>query len=118
MGCECKRIKFNENISDNIFACPECGEIDPEISKINVDNKKIEFYCKKCAEKEFESKNFEQIEHRDCYNYYLKPDRNGKNQFWFKEYKNKNEQSSIVKTLLKQGRYKRLNRPCLITIYN
>ena len=103
MGCECKRIKFNENISDNIFACPECGEIDPEISKINVDNKKIEFYCKKCTEKEFESKNFEQIEHRDCYNYYLKPNgRKGKNQFWFKEYKNENKKSSKLKILLKK----------------
>lgn len=105
MGCEIIRNSANEIISDNIFACPECGEIDPEISKINVDNKKIEFYCKKCAEKEFESKYFTQEEKHDSINYYLKPNgQKGKNQFWFKEYNNNNNNAkpSIVKTLLKK----------------
>ena len=44
--------------SDNIFICPQCGEINPVISKINVDNKKIEFYCKRCGETEYNSKYF------------------------------------------------------------
>ena len=105
MGCELSRNRANEIISDNIFQCPECGEIDPEILKINVDNKKIEFYCKKCAEKEFESKYFAQEEKHGSKNYYLKPKgKNRENQFWFKEFNNNNNNAkpSIVKNLLKK----------------
>ena len=104
MGCEFKRNNVAEEIPENIFACPECGVIDPEISKINVDNKKIEFYCKKCAEKEYESKYFAHEKKRDSStNYYLKPNvKNKKNQFWFKEYKKKEVKSSTVKSILKK----------------
>ena len=102
MGCLSCKNNSNEVIQDNIFACPECGEINPEITKINVDNKKIEFYCKKCTEKEFESKNFVLEEKDKIKNYYLRPKRNGENQFWFKEYKNENKKSSKLKILLKK----------------
>ena len=105
MGCELPRNNVAEKIPENIFQCPECGVIDPEISKINVDNKKIEFYCKKCEEKEkeYESKNFAHEKKDKSTNYYLKP--NGKdkeNQFWFKEFKRNNVKSSTVKSLLKK----------------
>ena len=105
MGCELPRNNVAEKIPENIFQCPECGVIDPEISKINVDNKKIEFYCKKCEEKEkeYESKNFAHEKKDQSTNYYLKP--NGKdkeNQFWFKEFKRNNVKSSTVKSLLKK----------------
>ena len=104
MGCEFKRNNVAEEIPENIFACPDCGVIDPEISKINVDNKKIEFYCKKCAEKEYESKDFAHEKKRDnSINYYLRPNgKNKENQFWFKEYNKKNVNSSTLKSLLKK----------------
>ena len=39
-----------------LFLCPECGKLSPEISNINIDNKKIEFTCKKCGINEYKSK--------------------------------------------------------------
>lgn len=105
MGCDFGKNKISENIQDNIFACPECGIINPEISKINVDNKKIEFYCKKCAEKEYKAEFFEREDKGETINYYLEPkgNENVDHKFWFKEYKMNNEvESSIVKSLLKK----------------
>ena len=92
-------------VPDNIFACPECGEFDPVISRINVDNKKIEFYCKRCAENEYKSKNFtsEPILNNITY-YYLKPKvEDEENQYWFKDYNsNNNERQENNNSFLKK----------------
>ena len=96
MGCELNRNN-DEVIPPNIFICPECYQIEPEISKMNVDNKNIEFYCRKCAENEYNSKYFlkTKVEKNNliCNFYFFKPE-NGiidNNNFWFKEHKKKNE---------------------------
>jgi hypothetical protein len=64
---------------------------------MNVDNKNIEFYCRKCAENEYNSKYFlkTKVEKNNliCNFYFFKPE-NGiidNNNFWFKEHKKKNE---------------------------
>ena len=102
MGCDFTRNRTNENIPDNIFACPKCGEIDPEILNINVDNKKIGFYCKNCAENEYKSKNFTKEENLNNKTYYLKAnDTNEENQYWFKEYNNHEGQEN-KKSFLKK----------------
>jgi len=42
------------------FICPKCQELIPEILDIHIDNKKIDFKCKKCGVKfEFFCKNYE-----------------------------------------------------------
>ena len=51
-------ISQNQSFPKNEFLYPECDEFNPEISKINVDNKKIEFLCKICGKKEYNSKFF------------------------------------------------------------
>jgi hypothetical protein len=106
MGCKLNRNNF-EDIPPNKFICPECGQIEPEISKMNVDNKNIEFYCQRCAENEYNSKDFhiKKVENNNiiCNFYFFKPE-NGiidNNKFWFKEHKKKNERlidknSSII----------------------
>ena len=89
---------------DNILFCPECGKSNPEISKINVDNKEIEFHCKKCGEKEYKSKYFYKELHDDIFYYYLKPKKlNRESHYWFKEY-NRNiiKRSEIKKSLCKK----------------
>ena len=89
-------------IPKNLFACPECGEFDPVISKINVDNKKIEFCCKKCAEKEYKSKYFTSERKLNNITYYLTPKNgNGEIQYFFKEYR-KNERQENKKSFLKK----------------
>ena len=94
---------FNEvEIPKNLFACPECGEFDPVISKINVDNKKIEFCCKKCAENEYKSKYFTSERKLNNITYYLTPkDGNGEIQYFFKDYR-KNERQENKKSILKK----------------
>ena len=88
---------------DNIFICPECGEINPEISQINVDNKIIEFYCKRCGEREYNSKYFYKELHDNIFYYYLKPKYiNRESQYWFKEYRNINKRALIEKSLFKK----------------
>jgi len=90
---------------DNILLCPECGKSNPEISKINVDNKKIEFHCKKCGEKEYKSKYFYKELHDDIFYYYLKAKKlNGESQYRFKEYRyrNINKRSEIKKSFYKK----------------
>ena len=91
-------------IPDNILFCPECGKSNPEISKINVDNKNIEFHCKKCGEKEYNLIYFDCKESHDNKFYYIKPKNSiGESQYWFKEdrYRNINNRSEIKKTLCK-----------------
>ena len=89
-------------IPKNKFACPECGEFDPVISKINVDNKKIEFCCKKCAENEYKSKYFTSERKLNNITYYLTPkDGNGEIQYFFKDYR-KNERQENKKSILKK----------------
>jgi len=98
-------ISQNQSFPKNEFLCPECGEFNPEISKINVDNKKIEFHCKKCGEKEYKSKYFYKELHDDIFYYYLKPkELNGESHYWFKEYRYRNniKRSEIKKSLCKK----------------
>ena len=102
MGCNSPKNRANESIPDNIFACPKCSEIDPEILNINVDNKKIGFYCKNCAENEYKSKNFTKEENLNNKTYYLKAnDTNEEKQYWFKEYNNHEGQEN-KKSFLKK----------------
>ena len=94
-------ISKNQFISKNEFLCPECGQLPPEISNINVDNKKIEFRCKKCGEKEYEAKFLYHEFHDNTIYYYCKPIiNNGENKYWFKEYTNKTERLSNNKNCL------------------
>jgi len=74
------------------FSCPECGQLPPEISNINIDNKNIEFKCKICAEEEYNFHYFSkepQNGNGNIINYYCKPQKgNQENKIWFKEYQN------------------------------
>ena len=86
------------------FLCPECGQLPPEISNINVDNKKIEFRCKRCGEKEYEAKYFYHEYHDNAIYYYFKPLMNNEeNKYWFKEYINKTERLSNNKNCLNKA---------------
>jgi len=81
------------------FLCPECSKFPPEISNINVDNKRIEFKCKKCGSKEYKSKNlYKEIDKdNNIINYYIKD----KNKIWFKEYINLKKELIYRKNFLK-----------------
>ena len=89
MGCKLYTMnKFD-------FLCPECGEISPEISNINIDKKYVEFKCKLCAEKGYYSKNFYNEESEDglIFTYFCKPkppESEQDNKFLFREDKNNN----------------------------
>jgi len=86
MGC---LIKWKE-FSEVDFICPKCGTIQPEISNINVDNKKIEFHCMKCSENEYNSKNFEhKFENNKEFYYFKHSQNNGNNNHWLEEDKKK-----------------------------
>lgn len=81
MGC-CIKLKKVSNVD---FICPECGTIQPEILNINVDNKKIEFQCMKCAENEYNSHNFNEISDINKTCYYCKiAEEDGSNKYWLK----------------------------------
>ncbi len=89
MGCfnssqkECPKVKF---------VCPECGDLPPEISNIYIDNKNIEFKCKICSQKEYNTEFFyETPQNGDIINYYCKPESNQENKIWFKEFINQKE---------------------------
>jgi len=84
-------VSKDESILKNEFLCPECAQLPPEISYINIDNKKIGFQCKRCGEKEYEAKFFNYEVHDNAICYYFKPIiDNEENKYWFKEYKNEN----------------------------
>jgi len=98
MGCRWIRDSVEESLPPNKFICPECGQIEPEISKINVDNKNIEFYCQRCAENEYNSKYFttKKVEQNNiiCNFYFCKAQtgiNDNYNNYWLKEHKKKNE---------------------------
>ena len=95
MGC---LIKWKE-FSKVDIKCPKCNTIQPEILNINVDNKKIEFYCMKCAENEYNSKYFDhKVENNKEY-YYFKHSQNiGNNNHWLEE--DKNEIKKIKENVL------------------
>ena len=95
MGC---LIKWKE-FSKVDFICPKCGTIQPEILNINVDNKNIEFHCMKCAENEYNSKNFEHKSEKNKELYFFKHSQNlGINYHWFEE--DKNEKMKIKENIL------------------
>lgn len=52
-------ILKNQSIPNDEFLCPECSQLTPEISNINVYNKKIEFRSKIFGEREYYSENFD-----------------------------------------------------------
>ena len=53
-----KEEKINlEDINDEEFFCPECGEV-PEILDIHIENNKIKLKCKNCGIKERTIKEF------------------------------------------------------------
>ena len=88
MGClDSKNQKEYQKVE---FFCPECGELQPEISKINIDNKNIEFKCKICAEKEYNSHYFsKKPENNNIINYYCQPSKeNQAKKIWFKIHQN------------------------------
>jgi len=84
------------------FLCPECGKFSPEISNINIDNMCIEFKCKKCGIKEYNSKylNKEIDKNNNIIIYY------GEKYFherrvWFKEYLNQKMKLALNKSSFK-----------------
>ena len=97
MGCflNCRKDLINEQGLKIDFLCPECGEISPEISNINVDQKYVEFKCKICAEKGYYSEFF----YKDGLRYSCKPKPSEASQekFLFKESENKSEESEYIK---------------------
>ena len=65
------------------FRCPECLKIQPEILNINVDNKKVEFHCIKCAENEYNSHNFKLIRENNITHFFCKnAEEDGSNNHW------------------------------------
>ena len=97
-----KSLKEERLISNKVsFLCPECGLLPPEISNINVNNKHIEFKCKKCGIKEYNSKYiFKEIDkNNNIINYYIQ-DYNHKDKIWLKEYVNQKNKSTINKNSL------------------
>ena len=85
------------------FSCPECGQLPPEISKINIDNKYIEFKCKICAEKEYNSHFFSKTpQNSNIINYYCQPQKGQVKKIWFKEYQNQKEKLKDNKNFLQK----------------
>ena len=85
-------ISQNQQITEDVFLCPECHKLEPEILNINIDNKTVEFLCKICGENNYKFKYFyKKIESDNiiCYYFKSKTD-NQENKFWLKEYKNQN----------------------------
>ena len=107
MGCinSSKKNLMNEeeDLKKVEFLCPECGEISPEISNINVDQKYVEFKCKICAEKIYFSEFFynKKSEDGNLLSYSCKPKPPSSEQqdekFVFKESKIKPEEKEESK---------------------
>jgi len=84
------------------FLCPECGKFSPEILNINIDNMRIEFKCKKCGIKEYNSKylNKEIDKNNNIIIYYIK-DNKYENKILLEGYLNPKNKSTESKDSLK-----------------
>jgi Leucine-rich repeat (LRR) protein/predicted RNA-binding Zn-ribbon protein involved in translation (DUF1610 family) len=109
MGC---LNKDKEEFQKIEFLCPECGELPPEILNINVDNKLVEFKCKICAEKIYNSKYFynHKFTSDNIINYYCKQKiDDNEDKFWFKEYLNQRQSLSddrnFIQKIIPDGEY-------------
>ena len=102
MGC--LEGKNKQEYQKAEFSCPECGQLPPEISNINIDNKNIEFICKICAEKEYNSHFFSKLpQNNNIINYYFQPQKgNLEKKIWFKEYQNQKEKLKNNKNILQR----------------
>jgi len=105
MGCMNKNGEGFQKIE---YICPECGELPPEISNINIDNKFVEFKCKICAEKTYNSQYFynKKSTSGDIIDYYCKKQGD---KFWFKEYLNQKENlpddKNFLQKLISDGKF-------------
>ena len=84
------------------FLCPECGEISPEISNINVDQKNVELKCKICSENGYSSEDFynEENEDQTILSYSCKPkpiEGEIEDKFLLKEFRNETEELKVDK---------------------